>query len=277
VRVAGAPVRDVHVVERRLEELVLQHHPLLGAQALVDLREGLGETILAAADVLLARVVRPVGEPDLEVAGSGRVHDVDARQVVVDRLPPDDRVGVRERAGLVVVVLERVRVDRAEGHPLRRGEVAESCVVVHPVPGDVQRDRRGQPGELVHRRRIRDLLLDGARRARRREDLEARAGVAERPGGQLDGLLLELAEDVGAEVGHGGVLVCDDGGRQPMNRFIGSSATVVRRSTDCQRGRHRPPRAASAARPPWHSLGTRGRGTPPVLHPLSRGEEPTCP
>lgn len=192
------------MVERGLEELVLEDHPLLGAEALVDRGEGVGEAILATADVLLTGVVGAVGEPDLEVAGAGRVHDVDAGEVVIDRLLPDHQVGVRERAELVVVVLERVRVDRAQRDALRRGEVAQSGVVVDPVPRNVQRHRRRESGELVDGRRVRDLLLDGARDSRSGEDLEAGAGVAEGPRGQLDRLLLEPAEEIGERSVTGG-------------------------------------------------------------------------
>ncbi len=89
VGVRGAPVRDVGVVERRLEELVLQHHPLVVTQPVVDRPQPLGQPVLPVADVALPRVVGAVGEPDLQVARARLVHDVDAREVVVHRLAPD--------------------------------------------------------------------------------------------------------------------------------------------------------------------------------------------
>ena len=56
---------------------------------------------------------------------------------------------------------------------------------------------------LVHLRRVRDLLVGVARHAGLREHLEPGARVAERPGGQLDGLLGQCLEGAGTDVGHG--------------------------------------------------------------------------
>ena len=94
VRVRGAPVRHVHRVERRLEQLVLQEHPLVRAEPRVHLGQRLGEPVLAGADVVLTRVVGAVGEPQLQIAGPGRVHDVDAFEQVVGRLAPDPGSGL---------------------------------------------------------------------------------------------------------------------------------------------------------------------------------------
>ena len=47
LHVAGAPVRNIGVVKSRLEELVLEHHPLVLTDARVDLRERIGEAVLA--------------------------------------------------------------------------------------------------------------------------------------------------------------------------------------------------------------------------------------
>ena len=199
LRVGGAPVRNVGVVERRLEELVLEHEPLLAGQAGVDLLQRLLQAVLAAAQVGLAGVVRALGEPDLEVARAGGVHDVDALEVVVDRLAADRGVFVRERAELVVVVLEGVRVDRAERDAEVFGVAAQVGVVVDLVPRDVQRDARRERRHAVDLRGIRDLLERVARRAGRREDLEAGAGVAERPRGELDALALEGGQDLSGE------------------------------------------------------------------------------
>ena len=88
--VGGSPVRNVGVVERRLEELVLEHEALLAARGARRSRwsDSL-QAVLAAAHVGLAGVVRALGEPDLQVARAGGVHDVDALEVVVDRLAAD--------------------------------------------------------------------------------------------------------------------------------------------------------------------------------------------
>ncbi len=172
------PVRDVGVVERRLEELVLEHEPLLLRELVVDRAEALGEAVLAAAHVALARVVGALGQPDLQVARPGLVHHLDALEVVVDRLLPDAPVGVGQGAELVVVVLEGVGVDGAERDALLLGVRRQGGVVVHPVPRDVERHGGGEAGEAVDGGGVGDLLLDRARRTGRSEDLEAGAGVA---------------------------------------------------------------------------------------------------
>ena len=59
VGVGGAPVRDVGGVERRLEELVLQHESLVLAETGVDLRETLGQPVLAGEEE--RRAVERVG------------------------------------------------------------------------------------------------------------------------------------------------------------------------------------------------------------------------
>ena len=194
VGVRGAPVGDVHRVEGRLEQLVLEQHPLIVPEPLVHLRQRLGEALLAGDDVVLAGVVGAVGEPQLQVPRAGDVHDVDALQQVVERLAPDAGVGVGDRAELVVVVLEDVGVDRPDPHAELGGVLGQLVVVVHLVPRDVQRHARRRPGERVHLGGVGDLLERITRYARLGEHLEPRAGVPERPRRQLD---VEVVESVG--------------------------------------------------------------------------------
>ncbi len=205
VGVGGAPVRYVGVVERRLEELVLQHHPLVLAELGVDGGQSLGQPVLTRPHVALARVVRAVREPDLEVPRAGLAHHLDAVQVVLHRLAPYGGVGVGQAAQPVVVVLEGVAVDGAEPYAEVGGVAAQRGEVVDQVPRDVQGHRRSEPGEAVHRRRVGDLLLHGARRARAAEDLEAGARVAVGPRGHLDGQGTQLLADA-CERRHGGAI-----------------------------------------------------------------------
>ena len=95
-------------------------------------------------------------------------------------------IRVADAAQHVVVVLEHVRVDRAQGDPkvVRRG--GQRGVVVDLVPRDVQRDRRRDARVAVDLGGVGDLLVRIAGHARLREHLEARAGVAEGPRRQLD-------------------------------------------------------------------------------------------
>ena len=182
VRVGGAPVRDVHHIEGRLEELVLQHQSLLRAHVLVDGGQRLGQTFLASPDVALARVVGAVGEPDLQVPRTRLVHHLQAVQVVFDGLLAHRLVDVGKAAELVVVILEGIGVDGPDPHSEIAGVVGQRPVVVDLVPRDVQCDSGSQPGETVHGGGIGDLLPDIARRARGSEHLEPGAGVPEGPG-----------------------------------------------------------------------------------------------
>ena len=59
----GAPVEQVGRVEGRLVGLVLEQQLLLGRQRLVDPRQRLDQPRAARAQVVLAGVVGPVGEP----------------------------------------------------------------------------------------------------------------------------------------------------------------------------------------------------------------------
>jgi hypothetical protein len=200
---SAATCAYVGVVERRLEELVLQDQTLVLAETRIDLLQGVLQAVLPTAHVVLAGVVRPLGEPDLQIAGARGIHHVDAGEVVVDRLAADALVVVGEGAELVVLVLEGVRVDRAQLHAEVFGMAAEGAEVVDEVPRDVERDGRGQSRQTVHLGGIRDLLERIARGSRGREDAEARAGVAECPGRQFDRLPFEGGQDLGGEGGHG--------------------------------------------------------------------------
>lgn len=201
VGVGGAPVRHVGRVERRLEELVLQQHPLLVPEPLVDLGERLGQPVLPLTDVVLAGIVRTVREPQLQVPGPGRVHDVDALQQMIDRLAADRRLRVADAAQLVVVVLEGVGVDGAQLHATLLGVLREGRVVLDLVPGDVQRHGRGHPGELVDLPGVVQLLPGIARNTLLGEHLEARSRVPVRPRRRLDGLCFEGGLHRG-ELGH---------------------------------------------------------------------------
>ena len=196
VGVGGAPVGDVGGVEGGFEELVLQQDPLVLAQPVVELAQRSGETVLAGAQVVLAGVVGAVGEPELEVARAGGVHDVDALQQVVDGLAAHAGVGVGDAAEPVVVVLEDVGVDGADGDAQVSGVGGQGGVVVHLVPGDVQGDGGGDAGVAVHLGGVGDLLPGVAGHPGLREHLEPGSGVAEGPGGKLDVLAAQDGEGV---------------------------------------------------------------------------------
>ncbi len=144
--------------------------------------------MLAGRNVVLTWVVGAVGEPQLEIARAGGVHDVDAFQQVVKSLAAHPRVRMGDGAELVVLVLEDVRVDRADLQPELAGVGGQRSVVLDPVPGNVQRDLGGDTGGCVHLGRVGELLERVARDAGLGEDLEAGSRVPVAPRGRLDAL-----------------------------------------------------------------------------------------
>ena len=259
LEIGGPPVGHVHGVERRLEELVLEDHPLVRAEPGVDRGERLGQPVLAGADVVLAGVVGPVGEPQLEVARAGRVHDVDAVEQVAHRLPADARVRVADAPEHVVVVLERVRVDRPERHATRLRVAGEVGVVVDLVPRDVERDRRGDAGEAMDLGGVGDLLVRVARHALLGEHLEARPGVAERPRRQLDPLRSQRRDD-GLVGGH--VCLRRPWGGSVRSRSPDAIVRVGRRS--CPTRPATPWPVAGGAGVPAAPAGSGGRDGPEI-------------
>ena len=181
-----APVGDVGRVKRRLERLVLDEQLLLVGERRVELHQAVEHPLAAPADVVLACIVGAVGKPQRLRARAERAGDLDALQEVRERLAPDARVGVRDRAELVVVVLEEVRVDGADVQAVALGAGAQLGVVSDRVPGEVERDAGCGAGQTVDLGGVLELLKDVARPARLGKDAEARARVAVAPRRRLD-------------------------------------------------------------------------------------------
>ena len=181
-----SPVGKVGAVEARLEELVLDEQPHPGGEQRVQLFEPGGETRMPFAQIVLAGVVRPVGEPEADDRGAELLRDLDALAAVVERLRAHARVGVTDAPEPVRVVAEQVRIDRADPDALLLRVTAERLPVVDAVPRDVQRDGRAAAGEPVHERGVVDPLPDGTGGARPGIDVEAGAGVPVAPRRRLD-------------------------------------------------------------------------------------------
>ncbi len=186
--VARAPVVEHGRVERGLVELVLDEHPEAGGQRRVDRAQAVQVARECPAEVHLAREVPAVADPD-RVRARAELHaQLQAVDVVLDRLPADRRVRVRQAAELVRqllpgLVLEGVRVHRIDEEAARRGIRLELGRAVGLVPRDVERDPRRHPHEAQDRLAVVELLEDVARLARAREAREARAAGAEAPRG----------------------------------------------------------------------------------------------
>ena len=137
----------------------------------------------------------------------------------------------------------------------RRGRVArEVGVVVDLVPRDVQRDGRRDAGVAVDLGGVGDLLVGVARDALLGEDLEARAGVAERPRGQLDPLGPERRGDC-LVAGH----VCLRRRPGRVDRVVSRGRRIVRAVSGPAGGAGRAGGGGVTSAPPDRSATSRGQ------------------
>src|SRR5262249_10516349 len=179
-----APIRDVGVVEGRLERFVLDEQALRRIDVRVDGAEILLEPLLAPADVRRAGIVRAVREPERGVPAADRPRDCTAVARVPERGRWTRRVGIAERPELVLLLLEEIRVDRAWPHTVALGQrldFARAADAVREVPQHVQRQRRAGAGELVDLAGVAELFFDGCGGGRLEELAEPGAGVRESP------------------------------------------------------------------------------------------------
>src|SRR5690606_11773969 len=117
--------------------------------------------------------------------------DLDAFEVVLDRLPAGGGIGMAERAELVGMRLagcvgERVGVHGVEAESEARGRLLQP-VRIRLVPGDVQRHGGRGAGQLVDDAAVLNLVEDVARLARAGEAGEAGAAGPYAPGRDGDG------------------------------------------------------------------------------------------
>ena len=120
---------------------------------------------------------------------------------MVDGLAAHGRVRVGDTAEHVVVVLEDVGVDGADADAQVASVGGKGAVVVHTVPGDVQRDQGGHTRQSVDLGRVGDLLPRVAGYPRLTEHLEAGSGVSKSPGGEFDPLAAQRGLGVVTKVG----------------------------------------------------------------------------
>src|SRR5207247_3198416 len=135
-----------------------------------------------SAQVVLAGIVRSVGQPEADDRGADLLCDLDGLAAVVERLRANTVVRVAQASEPVRVVAEEIRIDRPDPEASVGRIVAERRPVVDPIPGNVQRDRRAATGQAVDECGIVDPLPDGAGGARPWEDVKARARVSIAPG-----------------------------------------------------------------------------------------------
>ena len=152
----GAPVGKVGAVERRLEELVLDQQPHASGQRSVELLQACDEPLVPGAQVVLARVVRPVGEPEADDASSRPARRWRCtRGNRPARVPRIASSGWQRLPSRYSSSPKRFGLMAPMPQALAGGMPRERRVVVDRIPGDVQRHARAAAGEAVDERRRR--------------------------------------------------------------------------------------------------------------------------
>ena len=190
-----SPVGQIGAVEGRLEKLVLDEQPHPGREGGVELLERVGQPRVARAEIVLARVVGAVGEPEADDRRADFLGDLDALEAVVECPPSHRSVRVADAAEAVLVLAEEVRVDRSDADPLILRVRLQRTPVVHPIPGNVHGDARTGAGQAVDESGVVDAFPDVPGGARPGVHVEARARVSVAPGRRLDLEPPELRED----------------------------------------------------------------------------------
>ncbi len=107
---------------------------------------------------------------------------------MLERLLADGRVVVAKGTPLVLLVLEKVRVDGADLHAVRARELADlgGVLALLEIPQHVHRDGRAAAGDGVDLARVGELVVGVDRGGVLEELAEAGAGVGKAPAGRLN-------------------------------------------------------------------------------------------
>ena len=100
--------------------------------------------MLALAQIVLAGGAGAVGQPQADVAGADGLGDLDALQTMLHGLAADGGVGVAQAAELVLVILEDVGVDGAQGQAQRLGISLQARRSRPPCPRGCAAPPRGR-------------------------------------------------------------------------------------------------------------------------------------
>jgi hypothetical protein len=137
-------------------------------------------------EIALAGEVGAVADPDRQCLGTERLADLDAFEIMLDRLAPGRGIGVGEGAELVGMrltgrVRKGVRVHRVEAQAERRALLLQGPKIGDLVPGDMERHGRRRPRQLLDDGAVFKLVEYVARLAGAGETGEARAASADAP------------------------------------------------------------------------------------------------
>ena len=189
---ARAPIRDDRRIERRLIELVFEKHPPAVGQPRVDFAQKVEVRAEDAIEVRLPGEIGAVGDPDGQRLRPELLADLDALEIVRDRLVAHSPVAVGQRTELVRelltgLVLKRVGVDRVKADAKRLRLFGKLAVIADLVPREMRRAGRRRPRQLMDGCAILELVDNAARFALARKAGEARAARADPPRRNGDG------------------------------------------------------------------------------------------
>ena len=177
------------MIESGLEGLVLDEQTLIGREGGVGGAQAFLEPALVLPHVGRAGVVGTVGEPGRDIAAAGGFGHFDGVENVIQSFGADGRVGVRERAVFIFLILKDVGAHGADADTQVEGALRGRGGVRHTageVPEHVHGDGGAAAGEAVHLGGVGQFFVDGGGGGGVEELAEARAGVGEGPGGEFD-------------------------------------------------------------------------------------------
>src|SRR5262245_36298674 len=105
---------------------------------------------------------------------------------MLERSSLDSGVRMTEAPEPVIVITEKIGIDRSDPNSAALGVRREVAPVVDSIPGNVNRNGRTAAGQLVNERGVCDPLVDIASSPGPRINVEARSGVAVAPRRRLD-------------------------------------------------------------------------------------------
>src|SRR5438067_2008952 len=109
--VCSTPVSVIRLLERRLEALVLNQHPLVLAERCMRRRKDLLHPLDAFANTLRAGVVGTIGNPKGDVLVTQFAANLDGVQKVSQRIAACLSAGITDRSVFVFLRLKQVGID----------------------------------------------------------------------------------------------------------------------------------------------------------------------
>ena len=175
------------MVKRRLEWFVLDQDDLLALQPPLRGPQRLLKQVLAISDIILPGVVRAVRKPKRKVTTVHRILNSDTIVNMVECGLANLSTRVGEGTQLVMLVLEDVRIDRADLDPVASGKTGHRFRILSwlKVTEHMNGYARATTGKSVHLAGIRKFVrrIDGG--SCLKELAETRAGIGKAPAGDL--------------------------------------------------------------------------------------------